>query len=443
MRLSSEALMSRSSRFDENMSSSEALVDCDRRRTPSAARRFRSISAQLPWVIVSLVALLHRECKGEDLASIVGSYRNQKAAITSLHVEYSIKASALGTPEEIVRGMHTKYLPESHRVLVFKGDKRYSTSSSKSVHEHLTARDAQGRPEIIKTVPGGEWAYNGEAAYVLDGSPWRSKPIGSISPPSGITKDGDGGMFNQIYLKDLLRALPDISGYDRTRYKYSLLELYDRSLLKLRPTRAKFQNAECAVIEWSDERDDVDAASKKLRFEHTAWCDPALNYAVRGHDMFCNNGRTLVRRVICHDFRQIITGVWYPQRIVADECPYPESGAPKDLIGKPLIRYTLVVENIHANDVPDAIFTPKIPPGTLVRDERFLKNDEPIQYKQPANEADLDGIIHGLLSDRGGPTPSKSGKLFMTLALNGLAAGGIVAFLWMRRRRNMRSSSVV
>jgi hypothetical protein len=434
MMLSLGELMSRSSRFGENVSSSGASVDPDRRRTPLAAGRFRSIPGRLPWVIGSLVALLHPECRGDELASIVGSYRDQKAAITSLHVEYRSTASALGTPSEIVRGLHMTYLPETRQVLVFKGDMRYSTLSSKGVYNHLTERDARGKPAQIKIVPGGEWAYNGSATYVLDGSPWRSQPAGLISLPSSM-KGGDGGMFDQTYLKELLRALPDISKSDPDRYMFSLIELNDRSLLRLRATRAKVQDAECVGIEWPDERDDVDAGGNKLRLRHVAWCDPSLNYAVRRHDMFCSDGRTLVRQVICDDFRQIIPGVWYPQRIVADECPYP-SGRPKDLLGKPLIRYTLVVENIHANDVPDAIFTPKIPPGTLISDGRFLKNTQPIVYKQPADETDLDRIISGLVSDAGGVPPSKSAKLTTFVLLNGLAVGGILVFLWMRRHRS-------
>ena len=435
MVLSLAELMSWSSWQDENMSCSEASGDCDRRRTPFAVRRFRSIPAHMPWVVVSLIALPHPECKGDELASIVGSYRNQTAAITSLYVEYRSTASALGTPTEIVSGLHMTYLPAMREVLVFKGDMRYSTLSNKGVYDHIIERNPDGSPSQIKIVPGGEWAYNGNATYVLDGSPWRSQPAGSISLPSSI-KGGDGGMFDQTYLKELVRALPDISGNDPYRYKFSLLELNDRSLLQLRATRAKVQNVECVVIDWLDERDDVDMAGNKLRLRHVAWCDPTLNYAVRRHDILCDDGRTLVRRAICDDFRQIILGVWFPQRIVADECPYPGAGGPKVLLGKPLIRYTLVVDNIHANDVPDAIFTPKIPPGTLISDGRFLRNAQPIVYKQPANEADLDRIIHTLVSGTEGALPSKRAKLGTIIALNGLAVGGIIVFLWMRRRQN-------
>lgn len=396
--------------------------------------------------------------KRDELATIVDSYRKQAAALKSLAVEYHTTASALSDPREILRYLRMPYLPDTRHRFVFKGEMRYSTIShaNNGVYDDLTERTADGVPAKVNVAAGGEWAANGKAVYMLDGNkPWRNPPLGSIALPPGAgidlpnkRTDQDGTHFDQTYLRELLRALPDVFGVDQLRYQSSLVGLGERSLLKLKAGREQIDGAECAVVEWLDERlvDPQDAAGGKLRFQHVIWCDPALSYAIRQHDLFLEGEKKLLRHVTFDDFTEVVSGAWYPRHIVADECASPGK-PPKEAWGKPLIRYDMVVEDIHANDIPDELFTPEVPPGTWISDERYLKEGRPVSYIQPADRTQLDGVIKAALESQQTsprapapaeelPTiPPESSKLPTILVANCVVLVGILVVVWIRRRR--------
>ncbi len=392
--------------------------------------RIVSCYLRLLPAVALMVTATNATCHGNELSTIIESYRKQQASLTSFSVKYHSSASALGTPQELRRFCGIPYLSETDNLFAYKGKMRYYMSSNKGAYEDLTERNSDGSPVLIKVAPGGLRVSNGSEAYLLDAKPWRPQPPGLITPSEKVN-DSDGTYFNQTYLNESLRGLPDVFGADKRRHMFSLIELSERSMLKMRGAHEEIDGAKCAVLEWLDVRDD----DEQMKFRHAVWCDPALNYAVRQHDMYYDGGSTRVRHIVCSDFAEIVPGCWYPKRIIADE--YADARkATKEVLGKPLLRYQHVVEEMRANDISDAIFTPEVPPGTVVSDARFLKNGQPIVYTQPADRQQLDGLIKSLVDgQKAAPPPAKAKKYGTVIFLNVAAISVVIVGLWLRRRR--------
>jgi hypothetical protein len=399
----------------------------------------RSLCTSLALAIAALCLVQSQsQCRADDLKTIVDAYRKHERAIKSFSVEYHTTASALGPPRDILRYLNINYLANTRETFSYKDGMRHYTMShpNNGVYGHLVNREADGSPSEVKVVPGVENATNGKLVFTLDGKKqWRRTPAGIIGLPDR-QKSSDESQFNQIYLKTVLRFLPDVFKVDPARYRYSLVGLAEQSLLRLKTGREKIEGAECAVLEWADKREIRNAPRETLRFHHTIWCDPALAYSVRQHDVYLDDDRTLVRHTVLNDFTEVTPEVWYPKHVMIDECAYPGK-APRNALGKPLIRTDLVVDNININNVTDEIFTPAIPPGTTICDTRFVKDGQPVNYVQPASQTELDGIIAGIMADDHVMVQSphsRSPALARLLLINGLIVFAVVALFWWRRR---------
>ena len=380
------------------------------------------------------------QCKAADVQEIAASYRKQEAALHSLYVSWHSQSVAVGRPADINKYLYTTCYVNETRTFAFKGKMRYATAERSATFEHIVEKMPDGSPKIIKTNPAGEWAFNGQAAYLLDGKKnWRRHPVGLIDAPGRLTVS-DTSYFNQDYLRRIFRAVPDVFEVDSGRCKLNLACLIESGDCKLLPTTQKVDGTECVVIEWGESVawTELDQSIRKEFMEHSLWCDPQRNFAVIQHELYSikDNKRVLRERVRASDFVELLDDLWLPKRCTWERCA-PAHLAPPELLGKPLIKYTYDVQELHANDVPDEIFTPEINVGTYIVDSRYLKDGEPITYTIPASEAELNAVIQTALKGESALPPANSfgGRfgLGLFVLVNTIFIVALIA--WALRRR--------
>jgi hypothetical protein len=320
---------------------------------------------------------------------------------------------------------------------------RYASDRNAGSYPHLVNVDANGNPEIINVSPGGEWTFNGEAAYVHDGNePWRDHPVALIDAPDQLTS-GDAGYFNQELLRMNFRTLPDAFGIEGNRCDYSLRCLAESGKCRMLPETARVADAECVVLEWerSVSWTLLDHSVRNERMLSRLYCDPNRNFAMLRHERFNLLDEPVLReRTTSSNFAEVTSGVWLPQKIVWERCAPPQD-TPRSLWGVVLSQFQYNVVEMHANDVPDDLFTPTISPGTMVRDSRYLKAGEPISYTMPADASQLETVIQTALlsSERSGgalPKPVINRSRLWTITNISLLIGAIaVAIAWYMKRR--------
>lgn len=398
-------------------------------------------------VLLSVLGLPAATAPAADLSAIAAAYAKQDAALESLYVQWRVKAELIGTPADVHKYLGTEYLTESTSTFAFKAAKRYSSSKNAGSYQHLVNLGADGKPEIINVTPGGEWTFNGEAAYMHDGKdPWRDHPAALIDPPDQL-KTSDAGYFNHEFLRMNLRACPDAFGVEGDRCDDSLRCLAASGKCRLLPETARVADTECIVLEWQQTVSWalLDHSIRNERMLNRLYCDPNRSFAMVKHERFNLLDEPVLReRTTSSDFVEVADGVWLPQRTVWERCAPPQD-TPRALRGVVLSRFVYDVVEMHANDVPDELFTPVIRPGTFVRDSRYLKGGEPISYVIPSDASQLDAVIQAALqSGPALPQPIQPGDALpepgdnrgrLVLIVNVILLIGVLAVAWFMKRR--------
>jgi hypothetical protein len=356
----------------------------------------------------------------KEMQDIADAYRKQEKALDSLYIAIHFQTEAAGTSSDIGKYLHSICLVNENRIFAFKKNMRYSKmeSSTGGVYDHLTEKLPNGIPRKVETNPNGEWAYDGKNTYVIN-SALRQKLAMIILPERD--SDDDSVYFNENYMSMIYRSLPYVIKKKKPEYLLNLSELIEQGKCRLSTTKAVVDGAKCIGIELDDK---------------ALWCDPQLGYAVRKCEEYFASDKTLAKcRYYYSDFVNVADGVWLPKKCACDTYGTPDS--PSQLHNVPLLRARYEVKEIHANDVSDELFTPAIPPGSLVNDGRYLHDKQTLCYTMPANAKDLDAVIKSCLTGKDYKPTKRSiwqrmgiGIMFLGL---GLSTG---VFIYRMRKRN-------
>lgn len=417
-----------------------------------AVAQIKSVSAAVAvalalGVLLSALGLPAATAPAVDLSAIAVAYAKQDAALESLYVQWRVRAELIGTPADVHKYLGTEYLSESTRTFAFKAAQRYSSSKNAGSYQHLVNLGADGKPEIINVTPGGEWTFNGEAAYLHDGKePWRDHPAAMIDPPDQL-KTSDAGYFNHEFLRMNFRARADVFGVEGDRCNHSLRCLAESGKCRMLPETARIADTECVVLEWEQivPWTLLDHSVRNERMLNRLYCDPNRGFAMLQHERFnLLNEPVLRERTTSSDFVEVTDGVWLPQKTIWERCAPPQD-TPRSIWGVVLSRFLYDVVEMHANDVPDELFTPVIRPGTFVRDSRYLKGGGPISYIIPSDASQLDAVIQAALqSGPALPQPIQPGAALpetgdnrgrIVLIVNVILLVGALTAFWFIKRR--------
>ncbi|MCA9078652.1 MAG: hypothetical protein KDA93_26740 [Planctomycetaceae bacterium] len=335
------------------------------------------------------------KCPAADLGEIATAYERQDATLESLYVKHSMSTEAIGTPADIHKYLGVEWLAESTRAFAFKGRMRYSLSQTAGTYEHIVDVDEEGNPEMVRVTPGLEQTFNGEAYFQHDGKEkYREHPAAVIETREERLKEPTVGQFHCSYLEANFRTLPNIFG-EQDRCDASVRCLAESGACRVLPETAIVSETECVVLTWERtvEWNLVGGSTRQERMLNKLYCDPQRNFAMVQYELFNVLDEPVLRsRTTSSDFVEVADGVWLPQTMISESCAPPQD-VPDSLRGVALLRTRYEVSEIHANDVPDELFTPEINTGTWVHDSRHLKDGEPIQYVIPDDSSQLASVM--------------------------------------------------
>jgi hypothetical protein len=321
-------------------------------------------------------------------------------------------------------------LVDEKHTFAFKGEQRYFAFQRASDHQEDFAPEVESLFEAtnkpvspkrnssrsFQTAKHCEYAFNNRVRQI------RSHDTGSLNVVSKEQVSGsDLACFDQTYLHAQCRELPDVFDKADLRASWRLPDALDDDDVHVRPTREDVDGHACAVVE--------------LRMKNRVfWCDPELGYAVRRWEGRTRDTNLLCNRYHLQDYREVAPSIWLPFLIVQEACA-PK--APQEYRNRPIMTYTLRVERLEANDVPDALFTLEAPAGTRVADRTIAGQDKPVMYKVPADPSKLDATIAAVLARRSETLISPPGRKWVLffVGVNIAALLVLVALLVFRRRQ--------
>jgi hypothetical protein len=187
-------------------------------------------------------------------------------------------------------------------------------------------------------------------------------------------------------------SVPDAFKSEVTNGQLRLPDALDSALVTVRPHLEPVAGAACVVLE--------------IGPSYVLWCDPALGYAVRRWDYRTPKTRYVTHRYELDEFKNVSPGMWLPQ--LASYTFFAPENAPELVKEKLSVKWTLRTKELHANDVPDSLFTLPLPTGSLVVDHiKSVRSKEGFDlapmYTVPADGSQLEKVAqeaHDELSDK-------------------------------------------
>jgi hypothetical protein len=363
------------------------------------------------------------EAPPPSLEEIARLMKGQWDKVQSLYVDFEMGGQPVTKPADAKRYLLLEFFVTKKQTFAFKGNMRYyravgpgtveriapgvepdwdAVPGGKKIKEDMDRRRAEDAKKLGKDKVDEMWrafaaaksmqidaekvaAFDGKLYRVTRGNGqaevWKAENIGT-----------DTGWIHQDYMRNLGRALADTASPNKERMDQLRDQFPDAFLgIKGYKVQAGWEEVDghrCAVVTRGKE--------EKL------WLDPRLNYGIRRREL--SDPESGLTQDIFHnqDFVELPPGVWLPKTCVWERCAPP--GAPVALRGKPLARWTLTISKIHLNDVPDALFSLKIAPGTIVMDTTALPPPkdgtfQPVLYPMPADESVLDKTIEDAVGE--------------------------------------------
>ena len=337
-----------------------------------------------------------------DLNKIVEATRQRNRSLQSLYVQYRIVSKVLGMPADAKRYMNIVAEVDETKRYAFKDSKRYyrfERPASSYADIAPEVRLETRRPKLPADVPEappptkrsiqGKRFMSPDLETAFDGSVMRRRERGAerafVYGNKQVRKEeSDLAYFSNEYLWIMFHTVPDVFNTTDSRAEHRLPDALQLQSATVAHGTESVDGHECVVIE-------IAADARQV-----LWCDPQLNFAVRRWDHYESGTNHRTWRYELSDFVQIITGFWAPRRCT--RLRWATMKAPPQIRAKPLMSYKYQVLEIHANDVPDSLFTLAIPPGTVVVDfinGKTLKSGAMvgITYPMPANAAGLDEVV--------------------------------------------------
>jgi hypothetical protein len=147
--------------------------------------------------------------------------------------------------------------------------------------------------------------------------------------------------------------------------------------------RERVNDVDTVRLRW--EREGKDADGTVLRTVRTWWLDPARGYSLIRRERTWSNV-TFVERVDVTELVEVVPGVWYPTAGVLDDLAL--SLHPAEMDHRPIERRRFKVTDVTLNQpIPDALFSPAIPPGYQVIDRGQIYIALPDATIRPIDEA--------------------------------------------------------
>jgi len=332
----------------------------------------------------------------------VTTERNRQ--LESLYIRYQMSSAMNGDPADAKRYLRVLFLVDEEKTLAIKGTKRYSresraTTTVTDIAPGVVAPPAPGeKPQVGKAgeeksrqaksaSPPGQIKLMKEYTRAFDGKVLRRMHkdgnfIELLGEPNYSSPEGDSGFFNYEYLTTAFDALPDTINPKKTHADRRFPDVLDTAPVKVRPDPEPIDGANCVVLE--------------IGPSFVVWVDPALGYAVRRWDYRDpKSGYVLCRNALA-EFTQITPAFWFPR--VASYTFFAPLDAPEAVKKVLAVTWTMRATELHANDVPDSLFTLATPPGIQVVDHTNAvmgANNLPVAavYTMPASPGELDAVI--------------------------------------------------
>lgn len=351
---------------------------------------------------IVLCAMCCDVSRGDELTQIIERTRSRNATVESAYVKYRIRSKVLGSPADVKRYMNVVAEIDEIKTTAFKNSKRYdmlerntgtyidiAPDVALATDKVQRVSEVAGTPAGAERVPSGLIQVEKTSETAFDGSSMKQFKRGDkqafvYSDADIAAAKSDKFFFNGDYHWLVYHALPDVFSKTDTRAMHRLPDVLESGKAVVQPEREEIDGHSCVVIH-------VNAEPKEV-----LWCDPMLNYAVRRWDRYESGTDHRTWRYELSDFTQVNPGFWLPKKGV--RLRWATTKAPEDLRQTPLMKYVYDVLEMHANDVPDALFTLTIPTGTEVIDFSHLATTEDgktqaVVYSMPANGKDLDKVI--------------------------------------------------
>lgn len=319
-----------------------------------------------------------------SLEEIAEVYDSQNESLDSLRVEYRHVSEPVADRELVRKFLNTLTLVDEVREIAFKGEKRYSRLErpNNGVVEDLLSTTADNSPLTHRINSDDEHAYDGQHLYTQSsGMRGTAMPMGVVALPND--KDTPTSRyFTMDYLDYAFRSLPEAFGVSGGN-PVGMANVIRAGQCELLERTEEVSGTPCVGVKWRGPAADA-----------TLWCDPTKGYAVLENvTRLREPADWKLFRVVNEDLKEVVPGVWLPQRCVMERFAPPKPGA-SAVRDTPLLRYTISVTDMSVNDIDDDMFTLVFAPGVLVTDERSKRSDgKPITYTIPADRRDLDKAI--------------------------------------------------
>jgi hypothetical protein len=380
----------------------------------------------------------------------IASERNSK--LKCFFVQYEIQSELLGSAEDAKRYLRLMATVNEVKTFAAKGSKRYydlhrpvgeyaelapdivlkrkKVASAKDLPEPV-ARAQRNRIEREK----GTLKVRQKLTTTFDGSilqQWRGdeRIMSLMGEQAQAAQGNDLGYFNQEYMWLTYHSMPDVLNPEIDRGEHRLPEALSRLKCSVRPEMEITDGALCAVV---DVGDDV-----------VLWIDPQLSCAVRRWQSYEPGTDHVTYEYTLCDFAEITPGAWFPRSCIRKR--WAGADAPDRVKKDPLVQYAYTVKEIHANDLPDSLFTMETPIGAHVVDASDVGPDKngmilPPNYIMPADREKLDDVIAQAKSDlnraleetKSGGLKPRNLEWRLSLTLIG-ACIAVAAYFYMVRR---------
>lgn len=355
----------------------------------------------------------------EEIERVTGE-RNSR--LESLFVRYRMRSMLLGSAEDAKRYLNLYALVDELKTFAFSHKKRYAALKRPTDHYEELAPSVAAEPsgdgpqkeppQPVKEVHRihdlvskafqktgtqvpqpqlGVIPVEREVVNRYDGellSTWYDvdKPrLHLMGAAYTSAQDDDRATFNQLYMWAVFHSIRDAFNERSDRGEHRLPEALSRFAVQLRPALEVVDGAPCAVLE--------------LGRQIVLWCDPQLGYAVRRWESLAEDAQHVTDRYELGEHSEIAPALWLPRRLIWTR--WAPSSAPEAVRAQPLVQYVFDVQELHANDVPDALFQTDleaVPAGTLIVDNlNTIKDPDGFElatnYKRPADVAEIDSAV--------------------------------------------------
>lgn len=335
-----------------------------------------------------------------QLKEIQEIYEAQTALVDSLYVKYRAESMLNGSPEDAFEFLQIVHLRRDIEEYAFKGNQRYfSVRRSEDDSDVSVVQKSFQNGEDLMIPANRVVAYDGKLLRTR-GSGGETATIGT-----GDKDFDDTGYFDPTYLGLVFKVLPDAINLDNRREENRLDGVIRLGMASRRSNTEIVDGTPCVAID----------VTGPVHMTH--WCDPKKQFAVVKQVGYYPGSQELMWSTVNRNFVEVVDKTWFPMKSVTERFPGPT--APPNKVSTPLVTYTYDVIELHANDVPDELFSLNIPPGTLVHDFDAEKSGTGLNssFYMPADGKTLEQTIIDIRESQSKPIlTTNSYRLLASLA---------------------------